>query len=200
MTTWSRGSLEAQPASAAGQGLEVALLVPADLATEVVDDGGVLPGQDSQSLKAAVEHDPVAGLVAVLVQEPDSPPPLRLREPDLAEHLRHMPLHGRLVDAGELGQQQRDVRLDQGDFVRKLVGVKFAYFFTPRVFFQSLTQYNNQQQVFTANLRFAWLNTAGTGLFVVFNDGEQADGLTRWQAPIARSLTVKYTRQLGTGG
>ncbi|MGQ0646799.1 MAG: DUF5916 domain-containing protein [Gemmatimonadaceae bacterium] len=91
----------------------------------------------------------------------------------------------------------QDVSLDQGDFIRKLVGVKFAYFFTPRIFFQSLTQYNNQQRIFTANLRFAWLNTAGTGLFVVFNDGEEADGLTRWQNPVARSFTVKYTRQIG---
>jgi hypothetical protein len=94
----------------------------------------------------------------------------------------------------------QDVNLDQGEFIRKLVGLKFAYFFTPRVFFQSLTQYNNQQQVFTTNLRFAWLNTAGTGLFVVFNDGQVADGFTRWRDPIARSFTVKYTRQIGSGG
>ena len=94
----------------------------------------------------------------------------------------------------------QDVNLDQGDFVRKLIGLKFAYFFTPRVFFQSLTQYNNQQQVFTANLRFAWLNTAGTGLFIVFNDGERADGFSSWQSPITRSFTVKYTRQIGRAG
>ncbi|MBC7895373.1 MAG: carbohydrate binding family 9 domain-containing protein [Cytophagaceae bacterium] len=94
----------------------------------------------------------------------------------------------------------QDVKLDQGEFIRKLLGVKFAYFFTPRVFFQSLTQYNNQQQVFTSNLRFAWLNTAGTGLFIVFNDGQTADGFTRWRDPIARSFTVKYTRHQGTGG
>jgi hypothetical protein len=95
---------------------------------------------------------------------------------------------------------QQDVKLPQGDFVRRLVGLRLAYFFTPRVFVQSLTQYNNQAAIFTANLRFAWLNTAGTGLFVVFNDGEAADGLTRWRAPITRSFTVKFTRQLGSGG
>jgi hypothetical protein len=92
----------------------------------------------------------------------------------------------------------QDVNLPEGDFIRKLIGLKVAYFFTPRVFFQSLTQYNNQQRAFTANLRFAWLNTAGTGLFVVFNDGERADGFTSWQEPVARSLTVKYTRQIGS--
>ncbi|MCC7002263.1 MAG: carbohydrate binding family 9 domain-containing protein [Gemmatimonadaceae bacterium] len=94
----------------------------------------------------------------------------------------------------------QDVNLPEGDFVRQLMGVKLAYFFTPRVFVQSLTQYNNQGEVFTANLRFAWLNTAGTGLFVVFNDGESADSFTRWRLPIQRSLTVKYSYQLGRAG
>ena len=50
-------------------------------------------------------------------------------------------------------------------------------------------------QLFNANLRFAWLNTAGTGLFIVFNDGEDAESFTRWTLPISRTLTVKYTRQ-----
>ena len=90
----------------------------------------------------------------------------------------------------------QDVQLPQGDFIRQLMGVRMAYFFTPRVFLQSLTQYNNQAEVFTANLRFAWLNTAGTGLFIVFNDGEDAESFTKWRLPLTRSLTVKYTRQL----
>jgi hypothetical protein len=92
----------------------------------------------------------------------------------------------------------QDVSLPQGDFIRKLVGLKFAFFFSPRVFVQTLTQYNNQQRIFTSNVRFAWLNTAGTGLFVVFNDGERADGFSSWQTPLARSFTVKYTRQIGS--
>ena len=93
----------------------------------------------------------------------------------------------------------QDVKLDEGDFTRSLVGLKAAWFFTPRVFIQTLTQYNNQQQIWTANARFGWLNTAGTGLFIVFNDGEQADGFFSWQRPLQRSLIVKYTRQIGTG-
>jgi hypothetical protein len=93
----------------------------------------------------------------------------------------------------------QDVRLPEGDFTRELLGVRLGYFFTPRIFLQSLTQYNNQAEAFTANLRFGWLNTANTGLYVVLNDGEQADSFTRWRAPIARSLTVKYSYQLGSG-
>ena len=94
----------------------------------------------------------------------------------------------------------QDVKLPEGDFTRELLGVKLAYFFTPRIFLQSLTQYNNQAEAFTANVRLGWLRTANTGLFVVLNDGEQADSFTSWRQPIARSITVKYSYQLGSGG
>jgi hypothetical protein len=92
-----------------------------------------------------------------------------------------------------------DVTLDQGRFVRELIGARIAYFFTPRVFVQSLTQYSNQANIWTANARFAWLSTAGTGLFVVINDGEEADGFFNWRRPQSRSLVIKYTRQFGIG-
>lgn len=92
-----------------------------------------------------------------------------------------------------------DVRLAEGHFVRSLVGVRLAYFFTPHVFLQSLTQFNNQSSTWSANARFGWLGTAGTGLYVVLNDGEQADGFFSWTRPQSRSLTVKYTRQIGSG-
>ena len=93
-----------------------------------------------------------------------------------------------------------DVRLDQGSFERRLVGARLAYFFTPRVFLQSLFQYNNEARVWAGNVRFAWLSTAGTGLFLVINDGEEADGFFRWRRPQSRSVTLKYARQLGAGG
>ncbi len=94
----------------------------------------------------------------------------------------------------------QDVDLPEGAFVRDLIGIKLAYFFTPRIFVQSLTQFNNQAEAFTANVRFAWLRTANTGLYVVLNDGEHADSFTRWRTPAARSITVKYSYQLGTAG
>ena len=93
--------------------------------------------------------------------------------------------------------EYNDVRLDQGDFIRSLMALRFAYFFTPRVMLQTLTQYSNQAQVWTANVRFGWLSTAGNGLFVVFNEGRDADSFFRWNDPQARSLIVKYSRRLG---
>ena len=90
-----------------------------------------------------------------------------------------------------------DVHLDQGNFVRQLIGNRVAYFFTPRIFAQSLVQYNNQAHLWSANARFGWLGTAGTGLYVVFNDGEVANGYFNWAQPQTRSFIVKYTRQIG---
>src|SRR5213083_849916 len=96
--------------------------------------------------------------------------------------------------------EYNDVRLDQGNFVRSLIATRIAYFFTPRVLCQALVQYSNQAQTWTANARFGWLSTAGNGLFIVYNEGQIADGFFRWSQPQARSLIVKYTRQFGRSG
>ncbi|OLE34785.1 MAG: hypothetical protein AUG47_00295 [Alphaproteobacteria bacterium 13_1_20CM_3_64_12] len=96
--------------------------------------------------------------------------------------------------------EHNDVRLDQGNFTRTLTAGRIAYFFTSRVSLQTLVQYSNQARAWTANARFGWLGTAGTGLFVVFNEGQEADGFFQWNRPQARSLIVKYTRQFGRSG
>jgi hypothetical protein len=93
--------------------------------------------------------------------------------------------------------EYNDVRLDQGNFTRVVIAPRVAYFFTPRIMFQTLVQYSNQVDAWTANARFSWLSTAGTGLFVVFNEGQEADGFFRWNRPQSRSLILKYTRQFG---
>ncbi len=80
------------------------------LAMEVVEDGGVLSGQDRE---AVVEHDPVGGLVKVFVHESCGSAALCGREPDVAEHLGHVPLHGVLVDPRHGTQQQPDVGLQE---------------------------------------------------------------------------------------
>jgi hypothetical protein len=96
-----------------------------------------------------------------------------------------------------LQMDYQDVSLDQGDFIRRLIGVKVGYFFTPKIFLSSLVQYNNQANIWNANVRFAWLSTASTGLFVVYNEGQQAGGFFDWIQPQSRSLVLKFTKQLG---
>ena len=102
--------------------------------------------------------------------------------------------------SGSLTGEYNDVRLPQGNFIRTLQALRLNYFFSPRVFVQTLTQYNNQQRIWSANVRFGWLNTAGTGLFVVLNDGREANGFFDWVRPQQRTVFVKFTRQFGTGG
>ena len=102
-----------------------------------------------------------------------------------------------------------DVDLPEGQFETLLTGMNFGYFFTPRVYVQSLVQYSNQADSWSANLRFGWLNTAGTGLFIVYNDVQgfgYPDGLNpdggRFveSGTLARSFIVKFTRQFNVLG
>jgi hypothetical protein len=88
------------------------------------------------------------------------------------------------------------VRLPAGDFETTLLGLRLAWFFSPDVFVQSLFQYSDQIDVWSANVRFAWLSTAGTGLYVVYNDSRNAERLGRFGSPIHRGLIVKYARQI----
>jgi len=84
------------------------------------------------------------------------------------------------------------VELAEGEFDVTLAGLRAAYFLTPRLYLQSLIQYSDQVDTWSANVRLGWLNTAGTGLFVVYNDARGFDTL---QGPLNRSLIVKFTRQ-----
>ena len=90
-----------------------------------------------------------------------------------------------------------DVDLPEGDFTTTLGSVKLGYFFTPRIYVQGLVQYSTQVDQWSTNLRFGWLNTAGTGLFLVYNDVQGFDTL---QGPQGRSLFIKFTRQFNLAG
>ena len=90
-----------------------------------------------------------------------------------------------------------DVTLPEGDFTTMLAGVNLGWFFTPRVYIQSLVQYSDQIDTWSANVRFGWLNTAGTGLFLVYNEVQGIEDLT---GALGRSLYLKFTRQVGLFG
>jgi hypothetical protein len=89
------------------------------------------------------------------------------------------------------------VDLAEGNFDATLAGLNLAYYFTPRVYLQSLVQYSTQIDRWSSNVRFAWLNTAGTGLFVVFNSVE---GIQDLDGNLSRSFIVKYTHQFNILG
>ena len=58
---------------------------------------------------------------------------------------------------------------DNEDLNAVLTGLSLSYSFTPRMFLQSLIQYNNVSNLFSINTRFGLLKSANNGLFVVLN-------------------------------
>ncbi len=87
-----------------------------------------------------------------------------------------------------------NVDLTQGSFETALATLRVAYSFTPRIYLQSLIQYNDQTDNFSSNVRFGWLSTAGTGLFIVYNDIERVLTSPREFEPVSRALFVKFTQ------
>jgi hypothetical protein len=86
---------------------------------------------------------------------------------------------------------RNDINLPGGDFIANLFQARLSYGFTPRIYLQSLLQYNDQADLWSANLRFGWLREANTGLFVVYN---QTNGIDVLFGDIQdRGLTIKYT-------
>ena len=72
-----------------------------------------------------------------------------------------------------------------------MVSTEVAYNFSPRLFAQSLLQYNDSADLWSVNLRFGWLQDANTGLFLVYNE---TDGLGDFLPMAAgRSVILKYS-------
>ena len=90
------------------------------------------------------------------------------------------------------------MNLPEGNFVTDLIQGRFNYSFTPSVNLQSLVQYNTRSSNWSGNFRFGWLNAAGTGLFVVYNETRGLDDERRGLidvGPISRTFVFKFSRQ-----
>jgi hypothetical protein len=92
----------------------------------------------------------------------------------------------------EFSLQRNDANLPDGSFTTNLFRARLSYSFTPRLYLQALMQLNDAADLWSANLRLGWLQTAGTGLFVVYN---QTNGLEEALVPGVdnKTLIVKYT-------
>jgi hypothetical protein len=95
----------------------------------------------------------------------------------------------------ELSLARNDVDLPTGRFTTNLLRARASYSFTPRTFLQGLVQYNDAAELWSANIRFGWLQQANTGLFIVFNDTQPFDEARHaGTAVTGRSLTIKFSR------
>jgi hypothetical protein len=98
------------------------------------------------------------------------------------------------VFSTELSLDRNDIDLSGGHFVTHLARARLSYSFSPRVFVQSLVQYNDRANIWSSNFRFGWLQQANTGLFVVYTDSHAIDDITLTPRQADRSFIVKISR------
>ncbi|MFK8022222.1 MAG: DUF5916 domain-containing protein [Pseudomonadales bacterium] len=92
----------------------------------------------------------------------------------------------------ELSWNYNRIDLDNGEgkFDINVGSLKLAYSFTPKMSLESIFQYDDRFDSTAINLRFAWLQSANAGLYVVYNEQSQdVFGINREQ----RELIVKFS-------
>ena len=90
-----------------------------------------------------------------------------------------------------LSWSRNDIDLPAGQVITNLVSTQIAYNFSPRVFAQSLLQYNDSADLWSVNFRFGWLQDANTGLFLVYNETDGLGDIPHTSA--GRSFILKYS-------
>jgi hypothetical protein len=84
-----------------------------------------------------------------------------------------------------------DLPVPGGNFTADLWRLRVSYSFSPRMLLQMLMQYSEQTDSVSTNLRFSWLQSANTGLYLVFNEiDERGFGAL----PRGREFVIKYNR------
>ena len=79
----------------------------------------------------------------------------------------------------------------EGEFTADLWRLRLSYSFSPRMLVQMLMQYNEITDQVSTNLRFSWLQSANAGLYLVYNEIEESDGLG---LPRGQEFVIKYSR------
>ncbi len=91
----------------------------------------------------------------------------------------------------EFSSNFNKVNLPGGNFTTNLLRARLTYSFTPKMYIQSLLQYNNQSDQWSMNWRFIWQQSAGTGLYLVYNQAQDYDGIPLETS--TKSFVVKYS-------
>jgi len=90
----------------------------------------------------------------------------------------------------EISYNYNNVNLPGGNFITYLSRSRLTYSFNPKMYIQALLQYNNQSNESFINWRFIIQRSAASGLYVVYNQMEDYDGI-----PTKRNntLILKYS-------
>jgi hypothetical protein len=93
--------------------------------------------------------------------------------------------------SSEFAYNYNDFDLPGGAFTADLWQVRVSYSFSPRMLVQMLTQYNEEDDAVSTNLRFSWLQSANAGLYLVYNEVDER-GFSA--PPTGREFVIKYSR------
>ncbi|MGI9263843.1 MAG: hypothetical protein ACR2QU_02865, partial [Gammaproteobacteria bacterium] len=83
-----------------------------------------------------------------------------------------------------------DLPVPNGQFTANLTRLRLSYSFTPKMQLEALLQYNETDDTIGTNIRFSWLESANSGLYLVYNEvDERAAGAP----PTGREFILKYS-------
>jgi hypothetical protein len=83
-----------------------------------------------------------------------------------------------------------DLPVPNGEFTANLARLRLSYSFTPKMQLQALVQYNETSDELGTNLRFSWLRSANSGLYLVYNE---VDERSIGAPPTGREFILKYS-------
>ena len=89
------------------------------------------------------------------------------------------------------GHTDIDLPVTNGDFDINLARLRISYSFTPKILLQALVQYDDVSDITATNLRFSWLQTANSGLFIVYNEVNEFSSHGR---DPGKEFIIKYSR------
>ncbi|MFQ5652416.1 MAG: DUF5916 domain-containing protein [bacterium] len=93
---------------------------------------------------------------------------------------------------------RNEVRLPEGKLNTDLFELRMNLMFTTRLFLNGLMQYNSETNDFSTNLRLNFIHSAGSDLFLVFNEERGRPGATFFDGLPARNreFILKFTQLL----
>ena len=83
-----------------------------------------------------------------------------------------------------------DLPVPNGEFTANLARWRLSYSFTPKIQLQALFQYNESADTVGTNIRFSWLQSANSGLYLVYNEVDEREA---GSLPTGREFIVKYS-------
>ena len=87
-----------------------------------------------------------------------------------------------------------ELPVTNGDFEVNVARLRLSYSLSPKVLLQALMQYDDRSDVTALNLRFSWLQTANSGLYLVHNELDTDEFIGPLEK--RRELVIKYSRVL----